>query len=62
MGYCVSTLEAVFLDFSQSVLADLQLLQGGGKVRGHGFYKVPVQVQTPQHLQTLTHTHTHRYW
>lgn len=47
MGYCGSTLEAVFIDSSQFVLTDLQLLQGGGKVRRHGFQKVPVQVQTP---------------
>jgi len=55
------TSEAVFIQSPQLVLADLQLLQRRGKASGHGFQKVPVQVQAPQHLQTLTRTHTHTH-
>lgn len=50
MRYAGGTIKAVFINSAQSVLTDLQLLQGGGKVSGDNLKKVPIQVQTPQIL------------
>lgn len=50
------TLERVSVDLLQSILVDFQLLQAQWEISGNHLEKVPVQVQTLQHLQTLAHT------